>query len=291
MTERLGLLKSERLKGLGIIDPLELMERWYAEGAQGILLGHDHGVLDFHEFSGVVMESLPRFGVKTVYLEESVTWQPDLRRYRETDKYSDEWDRELERTRLRWDGHEDRRYLYEAIRNQKDVELWFIDCPVDRKTGKRMYRAMEGKTRDEYMMDEFRNHPPSERFLVICGSSHTALGRYRNDDRIQTPLGVLIKEYFPAISLRSIMSIARINLNSPSRTALVRYFNEAVPEGSPPLALDLRQGNWFDIPQIKNARFRQRRIRGLFHGLIVFPHATYERNEEYERYGPIMYIS
>lgn len=272
MAELLGI---EGLKGVELLTPLGLIKSWYDSGTKGILMGYQHDVLDCHRFFGNLVGELPRLGVKTVYLEESVTWQPDFEELRRTGKYSREWEKKLEMIRLMSGGMEDGRFLLEALRARKDMKLVFIDSPEDRETGRRIESALEGKTRDEYMMSQIKRYPPEGKFISISGYGHAACGTYLNydikldKDVLVSPLGALMGDGDYKDLVKSVVCLGSGDYKSYE---IYKYFNDLLPKGTPPIAFDFSHGGAI-LQVFDNSKLKGWLKRELFSGLIFFPHA------------------
>lgn len=269
----------ERFPQLEITNPLELIESWYVQGLQGVVLGHQHGNLDFHHFAASLIVQADALDLSAIYFEKSTTWQTDLDSFRQTGGLTAEFRARLETIKKYWGGCEDNFAQLQALRTTQ-CPAWFLDCPEDRDAPKqitsRLEGLMRGRNRDEHMLAEFADHPPTGKFLIICGNGHAPLddvAEYdirRHKDVPFSPLARLVEQstHFPMKSVATLGS-----LTFPFGDFL-DHFNERVPEGTPAFALKLTGENC-ESEIISRQTFQGKPISQLFDAIVIHPHATF----------------
>jgi hypothetical protein len=257
-----------------LVDPNEMIETWFQSGTNVILWGYNHDILLVHKFMGEkLLPALSQIHITNIFLETSCTWQADFDHFRETGVYSDEWNKDLQFVLGLSGKQEDKRFLFESIRNYPDLKLTFIDAPEDRQTGRRLPLKI---SRDQFMYEKIVQNRPNGKFLVICGSHHaetTDSERGRFAQLIKNPkldtLGMRLRNY----SGYKTKSLIATDFGTNPLCELREYLNSISPDQSQPFAVDFQRCLKNRNNVIRKFKYRHQYLPHVFDGLILYPYS------------------
>lgn len=249
-------------------DPNKVIASWYADPkVTGVLFGVQHAVVDIdHYIVTRLIPAITAFGVHDVYVEERVTWQDDFESFRDTGTFPAPWEEHLTFINDWNGGYADQRPLYHAIR-QTNIRLHFLDAPEGEREG-----------RDAHMMEVFRRRGPEGKFLVICGAAHAAKGPYMEfhissrTEEVATPLGSMINAAYPG----NIRAVTAIGMCDYKYYPLYSFFNETLPNGHPPIALNISEEVFVPNSVLFDYKYHEQPLQNLYDAMVFFPHATFD---------------